>query len=514
MTATLTPLDYVVLVVYLVASVVLGVSFVREQRTVKDYFLAGQTMNWFVVAISVIAALFSGISYLGAPTEVFLHDMTYATSLLSFFLATPIIIHVFLPHFYRANLYSAYEYLERRFDLQVRAWAAAMFILRVIFYLALAIYAPALAMASVTGLPLWLSISVIGLLTTLYTTLGGMKAVIWTDVMQFFVLFGGQLVIAWIATSRIPGGWAGAWNIAAANGKLHWANFDWSLTARMTFWGAFLGSLFHNLVQMGTDQISVQRYLTAKSRAEATKSLWFKLIVTLPVVIVFYLMGALLFSFYHAHPDRLPTLEQKDRILPYFVVNELPHGLPGLLIAAIFAATMSTVSAGINALSTASIMDFYRRHINPHPDPERLLRISKGLTLIYGLTATAVAFLMPLLGTLVEATNKIMGMLGGPLLGVFLLGMLTKRTTAPGALLGAFFGSLVLAFVVFETSVSFTWYALIGCLATMLLGFLFSYITSQPSRPGAEEETAASEEEGASEEAAAAEKMSGPKEAE
>lgn len=474
---TIGSLDWIVMIVYIGATVALGVWFVREQRTVKDYFLAGQSMNWFVVAISVIAALFSGISYLGAPTEVFVHDMTYAVSLLSFFIATPIIIFVFLPKFYRANLYSAYEYLERRFDQQVRTWSSAMFILRVLFYLALAIYAPSLALSAVTGLPLWFAIAVIGILTTIYTTLGGMKAVIWTDVMQFFVLLGGQIVIAWVAMSRIPGGFSGTMDIAAAAGKLDFANFDLSLTARVTFWGALIGGLFNNLVQMGTDQISVQRYLTAKDHREANKSLWFKLIVTVPVVVVFYLMGAVLFSFYQTYPDRLPDLAQQDRILPYFVVNELPAGIPGLLVAAILAATMSTVSSGINALGTASLVDFYQRNLRTQADPERLLRISKWLTGFYGLLATALAFLMPLLGTLIEATNKIMGMLGGPLLGVFLLGMVTKRANSQGALLGAFVGSLLLAFVVFNTDVSFLWYALIGCVATFVLGYLFSLAT-------------------------------------
>ncbi|MCD6362079.1 MAG: sodium:solute symporter [Armatimonadetes bacterium] len=475
------PLDYAVFAIYLMASVLVGVWFVREQRTVKDYFLAGQSMNWFVVAISVIAALFSGISYLGAPTEVFNHDLTYAVTLLSFFVATPVVIFVFLPFFYRLKLYSAYEYLEKRFDVQVRTWSSAMFIIRVIFYLALAIYAPALAVASVTGLPLWFSIIAIGLLTTIYTTLGGMKAVIWTDVMQFFILFGGQIAIAWVAISRVPGGWHGTFDIALSAGKLNFANFDWSLTARVTFWGALIGGLFNALVQMGTDQISVQRYLTAKSLAEAKKSLWFKLIVTVPVVMVFYLMGAILFSFYQVHPDRLPELEQADRLVPYFVVNELPAGVPGLLIAAIFAATMSTVSSGINALSTASVVDFYRRHMNTQPEPDHLLRLSKTLTACYGVLATLAAFLMPLLGTLVEATNKIMGMLGGPLLGVFLLGMLSRRANGPGTLLGAFFGSLGLAYVVFSTQVSFLWYAVIGCLLTMGLGYVFSLVTGTPT---------------------------------
>jgi len=486
MAATLAPVDYVVLILYVAASVVLGVAFVKEQRTVKDYFLAGQSMNWFVVAISVIAALFSGISYLGAPTEVFNYDLTYAVTLLSFFITTPLIIHLFLPCFYRSNLYSAYEYLERRFDVRVRVLSSGLFIIRVVFYLALAIYAPALALASVTGLPLWFSIAVIGILTTIYTTLGGMKAVIWTDVMQFFVLFIGQIIIGWVAISRIPGGFFGTWDIAERAGKLNWGNFDWSLTVRVTFWGALLGGLFNNLVQMGTDQISVQRYLTAKSRAEAAKSLWFKLVVTLPVVIIFYLMGAILFAFYHTYPDKLPALAQKDRILPHFVVSELPRGLPGLLLAAIFAATMSTVSAGINALSTASIVDFYQRLGRSRPEPERLLKLSKWLTLIYGVLATGAAFLMPHLGTLIEATNKIMGMLGGPLLGVFLLGIVTKRSTSGGTLLGALVGSAFLAYVIYATKVSFLWYALIGCVVTFVLGYVFSLVTKPATEKVAE----------------------------
>ena len=493
-------LDYVVFTAYVAASVLIGVYFVKEQKSVRDYFLAGQSMGWFVVAISVIAALFSGISYLGAPTEVYNNDMTYAVVLLSFFVATPVTTVVFLPFFYRLKLYSAYEYFEQRFDLQVRTWASAMFILRVIFYLALAIYAPALALAEVTKLPLWFSILGIGALTTLYTTLGGMKAVIWTDVMQFFVLLLGQVLVAWFAITKIPGGFGETMRVAAEGGKFGiawvepqtvgavgsaWGAFtgaiSWNLLTRVTLWSALIGGIFSNLVQMGTDQISVQRYLTARSLKEAQRSLWFKLAVTVPIVIVFYLMGAVLYAYYQVNPDpALAGLKQPDRIMPYFVVSELPKGIPGILIAAIFAATMSTVSSGINALSTASIMDFYRRNLSTEPAPDRLLKLSKWLTLVYGVLAMGAAFLMPYLGTLIEATNKIMGMLGGPLLGVFLLGMLTKRATSRGALLGAFFGAVALAYIVFETKISFMWYSFVGCALTFGLGQLFSLATGRP----------------------------------
>jgi len=238
---------------------------------------------------------------------------------------------------------------------------------------------------------------------------------------------------------------------------------------------------------MATDQISVQRYLTAKSLPEAQKSLWFKLVVTVPIVVVFYLMGALLYAFYQTHDDpTLALMDKPDRIMPHFVVTQLPHGFPGVLIAALFAATMSTVSSGINALSTASVMDFYRRMNRPDADEETLFRLSRILTIGYGLLATGLAFLMPRLGTLVEATNKIMGMLGGPLLGVFLLGMLSRRANSTGSLLGAFFGSVVLAYIVLATKVSFLWYAAFGCLVTMLLGYLFSLATGPTPKESTE----------------------------
>ncbi len=476
--------DYLIFAVYVAASVLIGVYFVKEQRTVKDYFLAGQTMNWFVVAISVIAALFSGISYLAAPTEVFKNDMTYAVTLLAFFVATPVTTVVFLPFFYRLKLFSAYEYFEKRFDVRLRYLASALFIIRVIFWLAAAIYAPALAVAEVTGMSLWFSVVVIGLLTTIYTTLGGMKAVIWTDVMQFFVLVGGQILVAWIAVSKVPGGWSETLRLADEGGKFNFLNLNWDLTIRVTFWAALIGGIFTNLVQLATDQVSVQRYLTAKSLREAQRSLWFKLIVTVPIVIIFYLMGAILYSFYQVHPEALAAFGDRkpDRILPYFVVSELPIGIPGVLIAAIFAATMSTVSSGINALSTATIMDFYKRNLKSEPAPEKLLRLSKWLTLAYGLLATAVGFVVPLLGTLIEATNKIMGIFGGPLLGVFLLGLLTKRATSRGTLRGGLAGSAALTYVVFATNVSFMWYAAFGTIATFILGYAFSLLEPAPAR--------------------------------
>jgi sodium-coupled monocarboxylate transporter 8/12 len=473
--------DYLIFVVYLVASVLVGVVFVREQKNVKDYFLAGKSMGYVVVAISIIAALFSGISYLGAPAETYGHDLSYALVFLSFFIATPVTNLIFMPFFCNLRLYTAYGYFEKRFGVSIRTLASALFIIRVLIWLALATYAPALALKQVTGLPLWVSIVLTGALTTFYTTLGGMKAVIWTDVLQFFVLAGGQVVIFWKALAAVPGGVVGAFEIADAGGKLRCFDLSLDPTIRVTFWGILVGAAFTNLVQMATDQVSVQRYLTTPNLAEAKRSLWLKLALTIPVVATFYLCGTVLYAFYNRPGMAPPDLPKVDYILPYFVVHELPRGMPGLLIAAIYAATMSTISAGINALTTATLVDFYQRFTGRSLEEKRSFDLARWLTFGYGVAVIVLAFVVHRLGTLLEASNKAMGLIGGPLLGIFLLGMLSKRANGPGTAIGWIAGVAVLAFVVCTTQVSFVWYAMVGCLVTMLVGWVAGLFFSPPA---------------------------------
>lgn len=477
-----TGLDYGIFGVYLVASVLVGVLFVKEQRTVKDYFLAGRSMNYIVVAISVIAALFSGITYLGAPSEVYAHDLSFILISFSFLVATPVTTLIFLPFFYQARFYTAYQYLEERFSVGIRTLSSALFIIRVLLWLALATYAPALALEQVTGLPLWFTLLSTGILTTFYTTLGGMKAVIWTDVMQFIVLFGGQLIILAVAVAHVPGGVHGVIATGHAGGKLV-LNLSLDPHVRVTLWGLLLGGAFMNLVQMATDQVSVQRYMTATSMKEAQRSLWLKLILIIPVSAIFYLSGLALYAFYQAHGDPLASgqIAKADQILPYFVINELPVGMPGLLIAAIYAASMSTISAGINALTTATLVDFYQRLWKPDLKAETQLRLARYMTLAYGAVVLLLAFVVERLGTLLEASNKAIGLVGGPLLGLFLLGMLSRRANARGAGLGWAAGVAVLIPVCFGTSVSFLWYSLIGCVVTMGVGWAASLLLPPPA---------------------------------
>jgi SSS family transporter len=476
--------DYAIFALYLVASVLVGVLFVKESKDLKGYFLAGQSMGYIVVGISVLAALFSGISYLASPSEIYTHGITFFFVSLSFFIATPITTVIFLPFFYRSRFYTAYQYLEERFSVQVRLLGSALFILRVLVWLALAVYAPSLALEQVTGLPLWFSILCTGILTTIYTTLGGMKAVIWTDVMQFFVLIGGQIAILYIAVAKVPGGWGQVFQIAQDTRRFD-VDFSLNLTTRMTFWGAMIGGAFVGLVQMATDQVSVQRYLTATSLKEARRSLWFKLVLLLPTLMVFYLTGLVLYAFYQVQGDPLAAgkIAKGDQILPYFVVNELPRGMPGLLVAAIFAASMSTVSAGISSLTSTTIIDFHQRlwKKSPRASADKQVRLAKVLTLIYGMVVMLLAFQVEKLGSLVEASNKIIGLVGGPLLGLFILGMLFQRANVPGVLIGWFAGLVVMIKVGYFSPISWLWYPVIGFAVTVAVGWLASLAFPKPS---------------------------------
>jgi len=469
--------DYAIFFIYLLATVFIGVWFSRGQSSLDEYFLAGRNMNRFVIAMTILASLFSGISYLAAPSEVYTNGFAFAWIVMSFFIATPFTAIWLMPHFYNSRYITVYHYLEDRFGLSLRLFSSGLFILRVTLWLAAATYAPALALREVTGLPLGFTIVITGLVTTVYTVLGGMKAVIWTDVMQLFVLFGGQLLITFVAAAKVDGGFAGIWDICVANDRLD-LSFSRDPSVRVTFWGVIIGGAFLSLVQMATDQVSVQRYLSAGSMREAQRALWIKLLMTLPVLVLFYGTGLVLYAFYQQYGDPIAAghIAKGDQILPYFVITQLPAGLPGLLIAAIFAASMSTVSAGVNSLTSATLCDFYQRLTPPERvNEKRLVTLARWLTLGYGVFVTIAAFgIGQMKSNLVESVNTIIALVGGPLLGLFLLGVFTKRADTRGATIGCVVGFAMLLVIYANNVVSFLWLTMIGCLITMGFGWIAS----------------------------------------
>jgi len=480
---TFTLLDYSIFAGYLILTVAIGLLFINRQRSLDEYFLAGRSMGSVIIAMTILASLFSGITFLAAPSEGYANGPVFFLVNLGFFVATPITTMVFLPFYYNKRFFTAYQYLEERFSGLLRTIASLSFIARVLLWLAAATYAPALALEQATGMPLWFTILCTGTLTTIYTAFGGMRAVIWTDVMQLVVLFGGQLAIVMIAVTRVPGGWNQVIELGQQGGRLD-LSLSLDPTVRLTLWGLLIGAAFMHLVQMATDQVSVQRYLSASSLKTAQRGLWLKLWLVLPVTAVFYGAGLVLYAFYQVHGDPLAAgkITRADQILPYFVMNELPRGFPGLFIAAIFAASMSTISSGINSLTSSSLIDFYQRlWRRPNLSEENQLRLARRLTFAYGALVIVLAFLVQRLGTLLEATNKVIGLIGGPLIGLFLLGILSRRTSARGALIGWIGGLVITLGVSFGTPISFLWYGMTGCLATMAIGYLASWFGPAPT---------------------------------
>ena len=428
-------LDYAIFGGYLAASVGVGLFSAGRSKSLGDYFLAGRGMGSTLIAMSILAALFSGISYLAGPADVYKNGFGFGYAVLAFFIATPFAAIWMLPKFCQSRYFTAYQFLEERFSLPVRLLASGLFIFRVSLWLAAATYAPALALEKVTGLPLWITILATGSLTTIYTALGGMRAVIWTDVLQLIVLFGGQFLIVLVAIGKIPGGLGGVWETALADGRMD-LSFTFSFSERINFWSLLLAAAFLHLVQMATDQVSVQRYLSAAGLKEAQRSLWIKLWFILPVLVLFYGTGLVLYAFYKVHGDPLAAglIAKEDQILPYFVVTELPSGLPGLLIAAIYAASMSTISAGLNSLASATVVDFKQRLSKaPLGTDAKQIDNARWITVGYGILVMALAFAVSQMkGNLVESVNSVIGLIGGPLLGLFFLGMFTNRADSRG----------------------------------------------------------------------------------
>ncbi len=482
--ATFHTVDWLILGGYIIAISTLGSLFYRRKTSAGDFFLGGRSMKALPVAISLVAADMSAISYMGAPAWTYQHNLELVWSSWSYLFIAPVVMYLFMPFYSRFKFYTAYEYLERRFDLKTRLLGSAIFLLLRGSHVAIVIYAPSLILSIITGLPLYACVLIMGVCTTLYTTLGGMRAVIWTDVMQFSILLGGLFTVVYLSVSHVPGGVPTVYAVAKEAGKLHLFNFAPDITQITTFWAAGIGGAFMALSTLGTDQAYLQRYFTTKSLQEGRRSILLDALIVLPVSLVLYSVGPVLYTFYKYHPDRLAALPSMDAVLPYFVMRELGGWFSGLVIASIFAASMAVMSAGINALTTATTVDFYKRLIRPNASDAETVLAGRIGTIAWGGAATLAALFAHRLGPIINAFNMINSFLGGPILGIFLLGMLTKRTRGGAAIGGAAVGTLCVSLLAWKTSVAFFYYAIVGTAVTFFFGWFLSLF--QPARDPAE----------------------------
>uniref|UniRef100_A0A8B9NQU0 Sodium-dependent multivitamin transporter n=1 Tax=Apteryx owenii TaxID=8824 RepID=A0A8B9NQU0_APTOW len=444
-----TVVDYIIFALLLVLSSAIGLFYALSggrQRTVQEFLLANRNMGFLPVALSLLATFQSAVAILGVPAEIYRFGTEYWFLGCSYFLGLLIPAHVFIPVFYRLRLTSAYEYLELRFNKAVRICGTVTFIFQMVIYMGVVLYAPALALNAVTGFDLWSAVLTMGLVCTLYTTLGGLKAVIWTDVFQTLVMFAGQLAVIAVGARRV-GGIGRVWRVADEAGKISGIDLNPDPYERHTFWTLAFGGVFMMLSLYGVNQAQVQRYLSSRSEREAVLSCYAVFPCQQIVLCLSCLTGLVMFVYDREHPlAPAHGRASSDQMVLYFVMDVLQDlpGLPGLFVACLFSGSLSTISSAFNSLATVTMEDLVRPHL-PGLSESRATLLSKLLALGYGLLCLGMAYMSSMMGPVLQAAISIFGMVGGPLLGLFCLGMFFPCANPTGAVTGLAAG-LAMAF--------------------------------------------------------------------
>ncbi|XP_041484312.1 sodium-coupled monocarboxylate transporter 1-like isoform X2 [Lytechinus variegatus] len=435
--------DYVVLAISLGISTGIGIFYGctgTKQSTTKEFLLADRNMSPFPVSMSLIASFISAITVLGTPSEMYLYGSMFW--LFSFaYIGSGLIAALFMPVFFRLSITSANEYLEMRFNKATRILGTLVFFAQMILYLGIVIYAPALALNQVTGLNLWGSVMAIGIVCTFYTTIGGMKAVLWTDAFQVMVMMSGFLAVI-IKGSMNTGGLDKAWQICEENGRIDFWNFDPDPTVRHTFWTIIVGGTFTWGSTYGVNQSQVQRYLTCGKEKTAQLALFMAIIGMVIVVSAACLSGLVMYAnFVDCDPFTMGYVSSSDQLMPYFVMylfGSMP-GLPGLFTSAVFSAALSTVSSGLNSLAAVTAEDIVKS-IWPKIEEKKYTLVTKGLALFFGVLCIGMTYVASQLGGVLQAALSIFGMIGGPMLGLYSLGMFFPWTNSYGAIGGTLCG--------------------------------------------------------------------------
>ena len=469
--------NWIVLGCYLAVLVGLGIYFAKREKSTEDFFLAGRRIPWWAAGLSIFGTQLSAITYLAMPARAYATDWSLLPLNIGILVIAPLVVYVYIPLFRRLNITTAYEYLEKRFHVSIRIFGSLSFITFQLGRMGIVILLPALALSAVTGANVYLCIVLIGVLSTIYTALGGMEAVIWTDVLQAVVLIGGALAALAITIGALDDGWREFVAIGAENNKftLFHLGWDWNKDTMVV---VVLGALFTNsLVPYTTDQSVIQRYLTTPNQKQAGRAIWANGILAVVAGILFLTVGTALFVFYKANPTRLGTIEATDQIFAIFIWREMPAGLSGLVIAGVFAAAMSSLDSSIHSISTAVTTDFVQR-FKPTLKPETYLALARGLTVMFGVIGTATAMLMAAAQVeyLWDLFLGIMGLFGGTLAGLFMLAILTRKVHTLHAWLGAVASISALLYVKLATELNGLLYGVIGVATCFLAGFLSSRI--------------------------------------
>jgi len=491
MKTTLPVIDLAVLVLYLAGMVAMGWWFGRRSGTPDQFMKAGGQIPGWAVGLSIFGTYVSSISFLALPGKAVGGDWNPFAFSLAIPVATLVAVKWFVPFYRQSGEVSAYHHLEARFGAWARTYAVMCYLLTQLARMGTIMYLLALALAPMTGWSLITLILVTGLVTVLYALVGGIEAVIWSEVVQSVVLIGGALICAGLLLFGMPEGPSQLFRIAAANDKFSLGSFAPSLT-EATFWVVVIYGLFINLQNFGTDQSYVQRYATAKSDQEAKKSVWLGAMLYLPISGVFLFIGTALFAYYTARPALLPagiTLAgESDKVFPHFINAGLPVGVTGLVIAAIFAAAQSTLASSINCAATLTLCDLYRRYLRPEADARESMRVLRMATLGFGLAGTAAALAMIRVKSALDIWWQMAGIFSGGMLGLFLLGMISRHAKNAAAAAGVAVGLLLICWMSLSPLMTDEWarwrspfhsfmITVIGTVAILLVGLTLTLLT-------------------------------------
>ncbi len=478
------PIDLAIIVAYLISITIFGAHFRKRQRNLRDYFLGGRELPWWAITLSIVSAETSILTIISTPGIAFASNMNFLQLIFGYLVARVVVSFVLIPKYFAGEIFTAYQFIERRFGRVLKVFTAGLFLSTRALAEGVRVFAIAIVFEIIFKTGILPAVVIITVLTLVYTFEGGFTAVIWTDVTQLTIYLSGSVVALILALQWVPGGWATVNHLAQVyGGKLQVFDFRFNFHEPYLFLSGLIGGTFLTSASHGTDQLIVQRLLAARTKRQSQAALLSSGLVILFQFALFLVIGVVLFVYYHAYPPAKP-FERPDQVYPFFVVHSLPTGLSGLLIAAIVAAGMANLSAALNSLSSSSVMDFYRPLIQPGRDEKHYLRVSRAATIIWGMVLIVFALGAHLLqASVLVLALTIASFPYGSMLGIFLLAVLSKKAHWKGTLTGALVGLAVLLWVMMFTDVAWTWYVAIGAVTTCVIGWLVSLVWT-PTKEG------------------------------
>ena len=468
-------LDLLVVISYLAAITIFGARFRKTQLTLRDYFLGGRRLPWWAISFAVVSAETSILTIISTPGIAYHSNLGFLQLVFGYLVGRVVVSFALIPRYFAGEMFTAYQLIEQRFGRVLKVFTGALFLTTRALAEGVRVFAIAIVIGVIFKSGVFASLLIVTALTLFYTFEGGLTAVIWTEVIQLLIYLTGTAVALALALHAIPGGWAEVSRLAQSEGnKLAVFNFHFNWHEPYLFWSGLVGGAFLNTASHGTDQLIVQLLLAARKRRESQAALLTSGLVILVQFTLFLVVGVALFAFYKHFPPPNP-FTRADQIFPAFVVTQLPRGLAGLLIAAIIAAGMANLSAAFNSLASSSVMDFYKPFVRPNADEKHYLAVSRGMILAWGAVLLVIALVAQYLHrSALELALTIASVPYGSMLGIFLLGVLTKRANSRGALTGALVALASMVIVVAYTPLAWTWYVAVGTVVTFAVGWVAS----------------------------------------